>query len=96
MLRAFVIGCGVVLVLGGLALIVALPKGWPAGAELVVFGVLVLIGTIFERWRYRGRVNRASRTWQATEERFRDPISGELLEVAYDPATGQRDYRPVG
>jgi hypothetical protein len=94
MLRAFVIGCGVLFVLGGVAFTIAIPKAWPAGLELFVFGAIIIAGTAFERWRYHGRVVRSA-TWQMTGERFRDPISGELVEVAYDPASGERDYRPA-
>jgi hypothetical protein len=28
--------------------------------------------------------------------RFTDPISGRLIEVDYNPASGERDYRPIG
>jgi hypothetical protein len=30
-----------------------------------------------------------------TDERFRDPVTGEALQVYVDQATGQRDYRPA-
>jgi len=40
----------------------------------------------------------SSETGQAlmpTGERFRDPTSGELIEVWEDPVRGEREYRPV-
>jgi len=96
MLRAFVVVLGVALALGGVILSVVSPSVWPAGLELLIFGLLILFGTLFERWQYRKRKPRAPGTWEDTGERFRDPISGTLVEVDYNPATGERDYRPIG
>ena len=63
-----------------------LPIGW--------YAAILLVLAIFEVGRYRPRVNRASPTWQRTNERFIDPSTGEATTVYYDPASGKRDYRP--
>ena len=36
-----------------------------------------------------------TRPREATGERFLDPTTGRLMEVRYNPMTGQRDYVPV-
>jgi hypothetical protein len=96
MLRAFVVVVGVAMALCGVILTLVSPPVWPAGLELLIFGLLIVFGTVFERWQYRKRVQRDRGTWQDTGERFRDPIGGTLIEVDYNPATGERDYRPIG
>lgn len=94
MLRAFVVLLGVVLALGGVA-IITMSKVWPAGLELLLFGAAVILGTVFEQWRYRNKNASDAGPWELTGERFRDPISGTLFDVAYNPVTGERDYRPI-
>ena len=64
------------------------------GAELLALGVLGILGTLFERWRYRKRLPPSAR-WEPTGERFEDPVSGEVMEVLYDPASGERRYEPL-
>lgn len=31
-------------------------------------------------------------TWEATDERFLDPQTGETVQVFYDPCSGERRY----
>ena len=66
------------------------------GIQALVTGVVILIGTLFERWRYKNRNAAASGQWQVTGERFIDPESGREMEVLYDPGSGERRYREVG
>jgi hypothetical protein len=93
MLRLVVIGFGGALVLGGLAL---LHCGAGGGAVMpLLLGAMVIGGTIFERGRYRQAGNRVpvGPAWEATGEKFRDPASGgQLVEVWYNKATGERRY----
>lgn len=63
---------------------------------LLIWGVVAIVAVLFEPWRYLPAVNRNQGHWQATGERFHDPISGDLVEVFYNPATGERDYRGPG
>jgi len=67
----------------------------PGGIQLLVGGAIVLIGTLFERWRYRNRNATSRGNWQATGERFIDPETGREVEVLYDPDSGERRYREV-
>ncbi len=89
MLRAAVLTIGALIIAGAIALALIVPIAWPVSAELGLFGVLVVAGTLFER-RYRAR--KAGAGWPATGERFVDPTSGKLIEVRADPATGARAY----
>ena len=90
MLRNVVIAVAAILTCVGIGLIArgVYAPGW----QVLVFGVLVLIGTLFERWRYR-RIEEASNgRWQRTDEQFIDPTTGEPVEVMFDPRTGERRY----
>ncbi|HEY7356976.1 MAG TPA: hypothetical protein VH590_10940 [Ktedonobacterales bacterium] len=92
MLRRFLI------VFGVLALIVAALLLFVAQAPLAVvfdlaFSGVVIVGAIlFERRGYRPNVDRTRGKWQPTGERFVDPTTGKLMEVRFNPDTGERDY----
>jgi hypothetical protein len=90
----------IVLCLGGLAVAAgALLLGTGArgpGLNLILIGAVILLGTIFERWRYRQAPPRAGAHWQRTAERFVDPATGDTMEVYYDPASGERRYLREG
>lgn len=60
---------------------------------IVVVGVIV---ALFGLDRYRGSRKRAggSGAFQPTDEVFTDPVSGRRTKVWYNPATGEREYRP--
>ena len=90
MLRNVVIAVSAILTCVGIGLIACgvYAPGWQA----LVTGVIVLIGTLFERWRYR-RIEVASNgRWQRTDEQFIDPTTGDPVEVMFDPRTGERRY----
>ena len=61
------------------------------GLGALIFGVVLLFGILFERWRYRS-APRADARWQKTGERFSDPQTGRVVEVFYDPQSGERRY----
>ncbi len=87
----------VLLVLGAAGLLAAfvclLAKTYAAAFYLFIMGIALTLGILFERWRYARSVNRNQGHWQATGERFMDPTSGKLVEVYYNPETGERDYQ---
>lgn len=64
-------------------------------AYLALGGVVLLAALLLERHRYRPRVDHASGPWQPTGERFVDPTTGRLVEVHYNPETGERAYVPA-
>ena len=53
--------------------------------------LLILVGTFFEK-RYRTPRSAPPPDWKATGERFRDPVSGKMVDVRFNPATGERAY----
>jgi hypothetical protein len=83
-----VLGIGVVL-----GLVLALthcPQPW---LVMTIYSALGILAILIERGRYRPTLTGS--TFVPTEERFRDPVTGEALQVYVDQATGQRDYRPA-
>jgi hypothetical protein len=90
MLRIVVIAVAAILTCVGIGLIACgiYAPGWQA----LVLGVIVLIGTLFERWRYSRIEEPSNGRWQQTAEQFIDPSTGEPVEVMFDPGTGERRY----
>jgi hypothetical protein len=90
MLRAVVITVTAILTCVGIALIAAgiHTPGW----QILAVGLVALLGTLFERWRYQQVGERSDGPWQSTRERFLDPSSGEPVDVLYNPHTGERRY----
>ncbi len=89
-LRSVVIAAAAILTCVGIGLIAcgAHAPGWQA----LAVGVIVLIGTLFERWRYRHIEELPKGEWQRTGEQFIDPSTGEPVEVMFEPRTGERRY----
>lgn len=87
MLRNFVLACGAAMLIAGAWLWSAIG----AGPGLAIAGALVVVGVLFER-RYSNTPPPGAQ-WQTTGERFTDPVTGEEVEVQYDPASGERRYR---
>ncbi len=104
MLRWALIAYGVLCLIGAVILLAA-----HVTTALVIYlainGLLIAGGILFERsgYRsqvnlfersgYRSKVNRTQGQWQPTGERFNDPTTGQVVEVYYNPQTGERDYR---
>ena len=83
---------GVGLAVGAYGLL-ALAQGWPGGLGALILGVLLTVGTVFERIRYKQLQAKApDARFQATAERFIDPKTGQPVTVYVDPATGERAY----
>jgi hypothetical protein len=96
MLRRALIGISIVAVVVTSALVVAGVGGTsPVLAWIGVQGAIVVVAIVAERGRYRPSTT-ASTGWIRTEERFRDPSTGDWLEVEFNPGTGERRYVPLG
>lgn len=65
---------------------------WIGAMPWLIFGGALLLGTLFEG-RYRPRVRSGADGWEPTGEKFIDPGTGKLVDVAYNPKTGEREYR---
>ncbi len=89
----------IAIVVAGFVLVLAAAGGLLLGAAWVsllaplVFGVLMLVGTLAERRFYKPLGNAAPGAgWRLTDERFVDPESGALVSVYYHDRTGERRY----
>jgi hypothetical protein len=60
---------------------------------LAVNGFILVSAVLLERTRYCTQVDRTQGHWLPTGERFVDPTTERLMEVFYNSATGERDYR---
>ncbi|MEO6967586.1 MAG: hypothetical protein ABI132_03895 [Rhodanobacteraceae bacterium] len=61
--------------------------------QLLIGGLLLIVGVAFERWRYKTVTRtRPDPRWIDTGERFVDPETGLLTTVYLDPANGERYY----
>lgn len=90
MLRSAVAAVAAVFVIAsGAAVILTGPGALPPFAA----SLLLLVGTIWERVRYK-RLQAAAPEprFLRTPERFRDPATGAAVTVYADPATGERAY----
>lgn len=91
MLRAGLVAAG----LGGVVVsLILLSYGlWVAFALYAGFwGLGLAAAMLVERHHYRPKVDRSRAGWRRTGERFVDPTTGRLVEVLYNPLTGERDY----
>lgn len=90
MLRIVIMAIGLLCAVAGLLLLASpFHNGW----FLVIIGALIIISLVFEG-RYRSsRTEPVRGTWQPTGEKFIDPGTGKVVEVDYDPKTGERNYR---
>lgn len=91
MLRVLVVAIGVACLIGAAFLA---HLAWFAALELGIFGALILASTFFEKHYRERRIGGSG--FQKTDERFVDPTSGKLVEVQYDPSTGERAYVDPG
>ena len=89
MLRASLLLFAGTLALTGMILLL---RGVPGGAQALGLGGLIVLGTMFERWRYRPGNARPEARWEATGERFEDPQTGKTVQVFYDRSSGERRY----
>ncbi len=93
-LRAIAALIGVALVVWSVTLYT---HGSDAGAAAVITieGVLIVVGVVFERRRYQPKIEPSTDRWQTTDEKFIDPGTGKLMQVLFDPKTGERNYIEV-
>lgn len=92
MLRRFLIVFGLIDLIIAVVLLFAVQAPLVVVIYLAASGVVLAGAILFERRGYRPRVDRTRGKWQPTGERFVDPTTGKLMEVRYNPDTGERDY----
>jgi hypothetical protein len=90
-LRAALYAVGGLSVAGAVAL--ALFGCGPAAIGLAGWALVLVVGLLIERWRYKPLAERSpGPDWTATDERFVDPETGKLVTVYFHAASGERRY----
>jgi hypothetical protein len=96
MLRGIVIGFGAVCILGGsIALLApgAAADAGGAGLGALILGLVLVLGTVLERVRYKPLAHGAPGPgWERTAERFVNEETGKTVTVYVRPETGERMY----
>ena len=108
--RGLLVGLGVLLVLGGLALVTV--GGLPIiGLSVVAGGLILILAGAFEVMRYRSQAAEANRgkpgpgggeperpeaRFEPTDEVFVDPTTQRRMRVYADSRTGERRYVAEG
>jgi len=91
MLRGSVIVIGLACFAGGLIAMLfgIFPPAWVA----LAWGILILLGTVWERVIYKPvEAGTPGAGWVATDERFVDDRTGKPVRVWLQPTTGERRY----
>lgn len=60
------------------------------GIYLMINATAIAVGALFER-RYKSKSS-AKSGWKPTGEKFIDHNSGKIVEVHFNPKTGERNY----
>jgi hypothetical protein len=90
-LRAALYAIGGLAAAGAAAL--ALLGCGPAAIGLAGWALVLIVGLLIERWRYKPLAERSpGPDWTVTDERFVDPETGKLVTVYYHPPSGERRY----
>jgi len=91
MLRKWVLGVGLAVL--GICTIVLITTGFPPMFVFLFWGVVLVLGIVFERFRYKPiEQSKPGPGWERTTERFVDEDSGKTVTVYIQPATGERAY----
>ena len=89
--RSLLIALGAALLAGGVLCFEA--GQLPAAAMLAVWGLLIIVGTLYERFRYKPlEAAPLGRGWTRTAERFIDGETGKPVTVYVEDRTGERKY----
>ena len=93
--RGLVVGCGIVVMLLGLGLIVTAQGAWPVGLWWVAGGGLLVLVVALERQRYRSEAAERTNTPPGPgggekRDELLEPRFRPTAEVFIDPTTGHR------
>jgi hypothetical protein len=95
MLRTLVIGIGLVMLM--VALYCFGDGETRSAIWLAGNGAVLAFSVIFERWRYSQGIRAlAHQQFVPTGEQFLDPETDALIEVHFNPLTGERHYVSTG
>jgi hypothetical protein len=90
MLRNLVIAAGGLCLAG--AALALLFGNVPGTLMLGIWGAILLLGTVYERFRYKPVAKAKPVNAVRTDEKFIDDDTGKPVTVYIDPATGERTY----
>jgi multisubunit Na+/H+ antiporter MnhG subunit len=85
--RGLALTVGVLLAIGGIAL-------WASGGGfvLLIVAAVAIVTALLEPIYGRAVARPIGGNWHATDEKFVDPETGDLVTVWFDPASGERKY----
>jgi membrane protein implicated in regulation of membrane protease activity len=89
MLRIGLLMVGLALSVAGLVLLI---RDKCAYQPFLIWGTILVIAVLCERWRYKRKEHNHDGQWQQTGEVFEDPETGQTMEVHYDSVSGERRY----
>lgn len=89
MLRNAIIVIGALCIAGGA---IAVLSGVMPGFVFIFWGLVLLLGTLYERVRYKTLLREKPEGLVRTSERFIDDGTGRTVTVYIDPASGERSY----
>jgi hypothetical protein len=92
MLRDFVQGFTILLLVCAVLLTVIAPPAWP----FLLCAAVLAVGVFYERTLARGGGAPRGPGWAPTAERFRDTESGAMVTVWFNEKTGERRYVEAG
>jgi hypothetical protein len=90
MLRNALIAVGTLCLIGGAFAMLA--SGAVPGLLFAVWGAVLLLGTLYERVRYKALLRSGPGDAVRTTERFIDDDTGKTVTVYVHPETGERSY----
>jgi hypothetical protein len=92
MLRAVLVGISLLMLVAAIALF-GTGQPEPGALMLVVWAVILVIGVVFERTRYKAILDAPPNSdFQPTPERFVDPETKLATVVYFNAKTGKRVY----
>ena len=94
LIRNLALGIGVLYLLAA-GIVLSIHAAQALLIYLAVAGLLIIGSVLTVKDTYKPKIDRDRGYWQMTGERFRDPASGHMMEVRYNPVTGERDYVDV-
>ena len=94
-LRFLVIIYGLVFLLGSLYFLKSGSGNLFLAGYFLINAVVILTAAFFERGRYQNPNSLSRHESKPTGERFIDDSTGKLMEVWYNPQTGERSYLEV-
>jgi len=92
MLRWTLLIIGVILIVAGM--VFRSGSGFIPWLQFLIVGMVLVLAILGERWRYQRKQQHERGMWQRTGECFEDPETGVVMEVLYNPHSGERRYEP--